>query len=98
MRVSTAWFAIAIAISEVHGKPLPKSGVLTLGDENIGWGFAFDCETLEAVVFWNGFSGGSINRDGGLLPAGELANEQTLLAWLKTFPNVASVLDEMGEP
>lgn len=89
-QISEAFLRIAERMTRVHGIPLPKR-LCEVGDKDKGWHAALnptnamldDIPPFSAVVHWNGFPAGIIDPRGGILAAGELANEGTFIEWLK---------------
>ena len=71
------------------GTPLPKK-LLEMGDPDHGWHCEINPtdETLGRIppctcnVTWNGFPAGIIDPGGGILAAGDAANEESLREWL----------------
>jgi hypothetical protein len=92
MKVCELFMCIAERIGAVHGMPIPKR-ILTLGNPDKGWFVRlnntaekdlFDLEPYQAMVEFNGFPAGIIDPNGGVLAAGDAANEDTFREWLKT--------------
>lgn len=98
--ISEVFLRIAERMGREHGVPLPKR-LLAIGDANVGWHVVLnptevqvgDVLAFSATVGWNGFPAGVIDPDGGVLAAGTLANQRTLLAWLESDQQQSEVQD-----
>lgn len=98
--ISEVFLRIVERMGREHGVPLPKR-LLAIGDANIGWHVVLnptesqvgDTPAFSATVGWNGWPAGVIVPDGGVLAAGALANERTLLAWLESDQHQGEVRD-----
>ena len=81
---------ITTCFSDRFGTPLPKR-LLTIGNADAGWQVRLNTtketvdgvEPYKMVVLWNGCPAGIIDAAGGIIAAGEAANEDTLMEWLK---------------
>lgn len=88
--MTESFYEIACACGRVYGAPIPKR-LLELGDNADGWHVVFNptdnrignVEPFSARVKWNGWPAGIIGPSGGILAAGDLASESTLIEWLK---------------
>lgn len=77
--------------AQTFGTPLPQR-LLEIGDPDKGWGVKLnptaeaigDVDPFHAVVTWNGFPAGIMDPMGGIIAAGDLANQETFVAWLKS--------------
>ena len=89
-RICELFVRIAERFGEVHNCPLPKS-VLSLGDSDTGWCVRLNPTDAEsdgvpaftAMVSHNGWPAGVVDPQGGIIAAGDVANEATFRAWLK---------------
>ncbi len=89
MQINELFYDIVLKFAIIHGKPLPKC-ILSLGDKDTGWYLRLNTTKKEidgtpafsVSVDWNGWPAGIIDPGGGLLAAGDSANEQTLKKWL----------------
>ena len=89
-QISGTFVLIAEASAREHGTPFPK-GLLEIGNRDNGWGVRLnttsetidDIEPYYAHVSWNGFPAGIICAFGGVIAAGELANESAFCEWLE---------------
>ena len=89
--IAVAFYEISMRCGRQFGIPLPKR-LLTLGDPERGWCVRLNAtgETIDGVdgfhaeVLWGGFPASIINAYGGVIAAGEAANEDALIAWLKS--------------
>ena len=89
--ISSLWVAICDEFARRFGEPLPNQ-VLELGYPESGWHVALNATTetdeasgirpFDAALSWNGFPAGIVGPDGGVIAAGELANQQTFLSAL----------------
>jgi hypothetical protein len=87
--MTTSFYLIAEASAKQHGSPLPR-GVVTIGDKDHGWHVALNTTNQEiddippftAALHWNGWPAGFIDPRGGMIAAGEAANEGALIGWL----------------
>ena len=91
MRLCESFVLLAERCGREHGVPLPKR-LLEIGDPNRGWGAKLNptgaeidgVEPYGATLTWGGFPAGSMNAYGGVIAAGEAANENTFCEWLKS--------------
>lgn len=90
-QICATWADICERCAAVYGIPLPWK-VLSLGNPDRGWFVRLNAareatdgiEPFAAHIGWNGFPAGIVDPGGGVIAAGELANEGTFLEWLKT--------------
>lgn len=89
--MSAVFLRIVERMGREHCVPLPKR-LLEVGNHDVGWHVVLnptaepigDVDAFTARVCWNGWPAGVIDPDGGVLAAGSLANERTLLSWLES--------------
>jgi hypothetical protein len=90
-RYATVFCEAVMAFGRRFGEPLPKR-TLEMGNAEKGWGVTLNptAEEVDALppfsvkVSWNGWPAGIIQPGGGIIAAGEAANEDSLIEWLKT--------------
>ncbi len=98
--MSEVFLRIAERMGREYGVPLPKR-LLEVGNPDVGWHVVLnptdtsigEVESFAAHACWNGWPAGIIDPDGGVLAAGELANERTLLSWLESDQQQSEVRD-----
>lgn len=91
MRISEAFMALAERCGREFGTPLPKQ-LLRIGNPDRGWAAMLNptdaaidgVEPFSAHLTWGGFPAGIIDPAGGVIAAGEAANEDTFCEWLKS--------------
>jgi hypothetical protein len=91
MQICELWATIIERMAAVHGAPLPKTK-LKLGSQSKGWFVMLnntgaevdDVPEFSVFVEWNGFPAGIIDQFGGVLAAGDAANEDAFRKWLVT--------------
>ncbi len=89
-RICETFVLVAERFGREHETPLPKK-LLSIGDPDNGWGARLNptsaaidgIDPFTAHVSWNGFPAGVIDPSGGVIAAGELANEEAFRAWLE---------------
>lgn len=92
IQISEAFFKAADLFGKIFGAPLPKR-ILELGNAECGWGIKLNptdekidsVPPFELAISWYGFPAGMIGASGGVIAAGEAANEDTFMEWLKTL-------------
>lgn len=90
--ICEAWSKACDVFAEKFGTPLPKE-ILILGDLNKGWGIELnatreDQEDFKAYsmnIWWGGLPAGILDPSGGVIAAGGLANENSLIEWLENL-------------
>ena len=95
-QICEAFYLIVVRMAREYGEPLPKR-LLEIGDKDRGWHVALnptnepvdDLQPFSASVSWNGWPAGLIDPRGGIIAAGELANEETFREWLNQREAVA---------
>ena len=81
---------IAERFARERGTPLP-SELLRIGDRDEGWCVVLNAtdepidevDPFSARVWWNGWLAGLVYARGGMIAAGDAANELTLREWLR---------------
>lgn len=89
-RYARAYFEAAERFGDRYGRPLPKR-LLHIGSHDSGWGVTLnptnerigDVEPFNMHITWGGFPAGTIDPFGGIIAAGEAANEATFIKWLE---------------
>jgi len=90
MRMAESFALIAECCARKYGSPFPQR-MLYIGTPDAGWYVRLNPtnETLEGIapftahVTWGGLPAGIIDAGGGIIAAGEAANEDTLCEWLE---------------
>ena len=90
-RIATTFYEIAMRMARKYGEPLPTR-LLEVGRDDIGWHVTLnptgkelqEVKPYEAHVSWNGWPAGVIHASGGILAAGDAANEDSLIEWLRS--------------
>lgn len=83
------WLQIIERLADRFGRPIPKR-LLELGNCDEGWRVRFNAtskqideiEPLAICVEWCGWPAGIIDAGGGVIAAGDAANQDTLIEWL----------------
>jgi hypothetical protein len=90
MEIPIVYLKIAERFAREYGEPIPRE-MLTIGGET-GWKVRLnaaltpqdDINPFAAHVYWNGWFAGIIDGAGGVIAAGNAANEDALIAWLQS--------------
>jgi hypothetical protein len=99
-KISAAFVLLVERCGREHGTPLPKR-LLAVGNADEGWHVLLNptpsaidgVDPFDAQVKWNGWPAGSFGPYGGVVAAGDAANESALCEWLQSdirvrqFPN-----------
>ena len=91
-QISEAWFLASDLFGKIYGTPLPKK-VLFIGSEGHEWGMKLNPvnDTLEGMepfsvhILWEGWPAGILVPDGGIGAAGDAANEDSFIEWVKGY-------------
>lgn len=90
-KICEAWSIAVERFAAIFGAPLPKR-LLEIGDPDRGWGAKLNPTSdeidgvgpCEIYVTWNGWPAGILDPSGGVIAAGEAANEDAFIEWLRS--------------
>lgn len=89
--IPIAYVEIVERFARDYGTPIP-SRLLEIGTDADGWRVRLNAsfETVDGVLpfqahpYWHGWLAGIVTPSGGTIAAGSAANEDALIAWLRS--------------